>query len=89
MGEPKPAPTLERLIALWNQISEKFQEFDNIGGWEEAMKLGLVSPDDMRNNRELRRIRNKLVHSITFDRKQVEYAVELAEKLLKKLKLSS
>ncbi len=88
LGEPKPAPTLERLIALWNQITEKFQEFDKIGGWEEAMKLGLLSPDDMQNHAELRTIRNKQVHSMTFDRKQVEYAVVLAEKLLKKLKLS-
>ena len=49
------------------------------------MQSGVLSSVDISNLTELRIIRNKQVHSSTFDPKQVEYAVNLAEKLLSKL----
>ena len=93
LGEPKPAPTLERLIVLWNQIEEAFNRKLKKAGierrhtffWEEAMKSGILSSDDIQSLTELRMIRNRQVHSSTLDRKQVEYAVGLAERLLSKL----
>lgn len=93
LGDPKPAPTLERLIMLWNRIEESFKQKLKKGGidrgytfWpEEAVQTGVLSQDDISNLTELRMIRNKQVHSSTFDRKQVEYAVDLAERLLSKL----
>ena len=46
------------------------------------MRAGLLSGDDIQKLTELRMIRNRQVHSSTLDRKQVEYAVGLAESLL-------
>lgn len=93
LGDPKPAPTLERLILLWNKIEESFKgKLKNAGidrehtFWpEEAMQSGVLSQDDIADLTELRKIRNTQVHSSTFDRKPVEYAVGLAERLLSKL----
>jgi hypothetical protein len=93
LGDPKPAPTLERLIVLWNKIEEvlnrKFKKAGIERGhtffWEEAMRAGLLSQTDISDLTELRMIRNKEVHSSTLDRKQVEYAVSLGERLLAKL----
>lgn len=93
LGDPKPAPTLERLIVLWNKIEEAFnQKFKKAGidrgqtySWEESMQTGVLSADDVYKLTELRMIRNKQVHSSTLDRRQVEYAVGMAEQLLSKL----
>lgn len=93
LGDPKPAPTLERLIVLWNRIEEAFKsrlakagiERSRTYYWEEAIQSGILSLEDITNITELRTIRNKQVHSSTLDRKQVEYAVSLAERLLCKL----
>ena len=93
LGEPRPAPTLERLIVLWNQIEEAFNRKLKKSGierrhtffWEEAMKSGVLSSDDVKGLTELRMIRNQQVHSSTVDRKQVDHAVDLAERLLTKL----
>ena len=78
---------------LWNKIEESFKQKLKKAGidrghtfWpEEAMQSGVLSQDDIANLTELRMIRNKQVHSSTLDRKQVEYAVDLAERLLSKL----
>jgi hypothetical protein len=93
LGEPKPAPTLERLIVLWNQLEEAVKrKLKKLGiephtsFWEEAIKSGIVSSEDLQSLIELRVIRNRQVHSSTLDRGQVEYAVGLAERLLSKLK---
>lgn len=94
LGEPKPAPTLERLIVLWNQIEEIFQRLLKERGidrrgtymWEEAIETGALTHEDIQSLTELRMIRNKQVHSSSLDRKQVEHAVSLAEALLIKLK---
>ncbi|MCU1337847.1 MAG: hypothetical protein JWO19_3428 [Bryobacterales bacterium] len=94
LGEPRPAPTLERLIVLWNQIEKTLEAKLNKGGithrhayyWEEAMRAGIITGEDVRRITELRMIRNKQVHSSEVDRKQVEYAVHLAESVLSSLK---
>jgi hypothetical protein len=93
LENPKPAPTLERLIVLWNQIEEalnrKLKEAGIDRGhtffWEEAMKSGILKNDDIQSMTQLRMIRNQQVHSSTLDREQVGYAVGLAERLLSKL----
>ena len=93
LGDPKPAPTLERLIVLWNKIEETFNrklkkagiERERTFSLEEVIQKGVLSAHDISKLTELRTIRNKQVHSSTLDRKQVEYAVVLAEQLLSKL----
>ena len=94
LGEPKPAPTLERLILLWNQVEEQLSHALRKHGierkhtfvWEEAIKGKLFDTQFVQNLTELRMIRNKQVHSSSLDRNQVEYAVEVAERVLKQLK---
>ena len=93
MGDPRPAPTLERLIVLWNKIEEAFNQLLKKKGidrghtffWEDAKRSGVLSSVDIRSLTELRMIRNKQVHSSTLDVKQISYAVALAETLLSKL----
>lgn len=93
LGDPKPAPTLERLIMLWNKIEEAIhRKIKNAGIdrghtflWEKAMQMGVLSQAEISNLTELRMIRNNQVHSSTLDRKQIEYAVDLAKQLLFKL----
>lgn len=90
LGDPKPAPTLERLIVLWNQIDESIrQKYQSAGidkgntfHWEEALQKGVLTTDDIHRLTELRMIRNQQVHSTEVDKKQIEYAVHLAETLL-------
>jgi hypothetical protein len=90
LGEPKPAPTLERLILLWNQIEEALKSKLKKAGidsghtyyWEEAMRTGIIDAAGIQRLTELRMIRNRQVHSSTLDRKQVEHAVDLAEHVL-------
>ena len=97
LGEPEPAPTLERLILLWNQIEELLSgalqkhgiERGHTYVWEEAIKRGLFDTGFVQNLTELRMIRNKQVHSSSLDPKQVAYAVDLAQQLLKRLKVVS
>ena len=94
LGEPRPAPTLERLIVLWNQVQETLEAKLIKAGivhrhtfyWEEAMQAGIITGDDVRRITELRMIRNGQVHSSDPDRKQIEYAVHLAESVLSSLK---
>ena len=93
LTEPKPAPTLEHLIVLWNNLEEIFKKKLNKVGidrrhtlfWESAIKEGIITGEDVTSLTELRMIRNKQVHSSSIDRKQVEHAINLAEKLLNKL----
>jgi hypothetical protein len=93
LGSPRPAPTLERLILLWNKIEEAFTKRLNKEGisrnhtyfWEEAISAGITSPPDIASLTTLRNLRNKLVHSTTLEKGEVEYAISLAEALLPKL----
>ena len=91
--EPKPAPTLEHLIVLWNRLEETFKNRLDTASiargtqffWSAAINEGIITGEDVALLTELRKIRNKQVHSSTIDRKQVEYAIKLAEKLLKNI----
>jgi hypothetical protein len=93
LGEPKPAPTLERLIMLWTSIEETLNSLLRKKGidrghtfyWEQAKLAGVLTQDDIKEFLRLREIRNEQVHSSSFDRKQVEYAVQKAEALLQTL----
>ena len=49
------------------------------------IKEGIITGEDAVAFTELRMIRNKQVHSSAIDRKQVEYAIELAETLIKRI----
>jgi len=91
--EPRPAPTLEHLIVLWNRLEEGLKRRLDEAGidrghtffWEAAIKEGILTGENAALLTKLRMIRNEQVHSSTIDRKQLEYAIELAEKLLKKI----
>lgn len=94
LGEPKRAPTLERLIVLWNQIEEAYNRGLGKAGeaaphtfyYAETTPSGAVITHDVRAGvGQLREIRNQQVHSSKIDPKQVEYAVGLAERLLSAL----
>ncbi len=93
LGDPKPAPTLERLILLWNQVEEVLKSKLNKAGidrghtfhWEEAMRAGIIDASVIHRLTELRMIRNRQVHSSTLDRTEVEHAVALAENVLSDL----
>jgi len=94
LGEPRPAPTLERLIMLWNEIQERLVvrlEDEGIPPgqgfiWEMAIKNRLMSDGDAERLAMLRVIRNRVVHSQDVDRTEVKHAVHLAETLLESLK---
>lgn len=94
LGEPRPAPTLERLIVLWNQIQEILEAKLKKAGithrhtfyWEEAMQAGIITGEDVKQITELRIIRNGQVHSSDLDRKKIEYAVNLAASVLSSVK---
>jgi predicted DNA-binding protein len=87
---PKP---LENLLVLWSRLDDQVKaRLDKAGidrghtyYWEEAMKKGLLSMEDVNSLTEIRSIRNKVAHAIKIDSKQVEYAIEMAEKLLQKM----
>lgn len=93
LGDPRPAPTLERLVSLWSQIEERVEERSKAADvepghtffWEEAMQAGVITSEALQHLTELRLIRNTEVHSTTINRKRVEYAVNLAEVLLASL----
>lgn len=94
LGEPKPAPTLERLILLWNQIEELFvMAFKRKGlnprvpfNLNDMKASGLLDEKDTVALTHLRKIRTMQVHSTTIDRKQIEQGVNIAEELLAKLR---
>lgn len=89
---PRPAATLGHLIDLWNRLEKVFTDRLEDAGinrghtffWEAAIKEGILSSEDAVSLTELRMIRNKQVHSVTIDQKQIEYAIHLAESLLTK-----
>jgi hypothetical protein len=97
LGEPRPAPTLERLIVLWNKVDETLKSKYSKAGidrghtfhWEEAMRAGVLTSEDAARLTELRMIRNRQVHSSDIDRKEVEHAIYLAETLLSTLSSKS
>ncbi len=90
---PRNEPTLGNLVLLWNRLNQALKQKMDARGvhrgstfqWEEAIEKKLLTSDDIQHLTELRMIRNKQVHSTDVDNKQVEYAVNLAERLLTKL----
>jgi hypothetical protein len=90
---PTPAARLEHLIVLWNQLEMALKaRMDSAGidrsytyKWEEAVRQGILTMDSVTSLTELRMIRNKQVHSTAIDPKQIEYAVNLAGRLLRQI----
>ncbi len=90
---PKPAATLEHLIVLWNQLETELMSKLNSAGihrgntykWEQAIEQDVLTIDFVYSLAELRSIRNKQVHSTSLDRKQIEYATDLATNLLRQI----
>jgi hypothetical protein len=92
LGVPRPAPSLERLILLWNQIEQKAT--DKLKGvgidahpgkqdiWRSAVQAGIIKREKVALLNELKVVRNKQVHSTSIDHKQVAVAVQMAEELL-------
>ncbi|HEJ8675507.1 TPA: hypothetical protein SMK26_005666 [Klebsiella oxytoca] len=56
--------------------------------WEIAVRAGILEINDIKLISELRMIRNSQVHSTAenIDKKRIELGVEIAEKLIKKMK---
>lgn len=93
LGEPRPVPSLERLIVLWNQVEELLAlKYGKAGigsreafNWKEAVQAGVISPDLVNKVNQLRTLRNNLVHSQKVDHQQVVFAVGLAEEVFNTL----
>jgi hypothetical protein len=93
LGDPKPAPTLERLIVLWNKIEELINKKLDKAGIPRTPVFPItdappevMSKNDISDWRKVRQVRNILVHSSTIDPQQVASAVDLAEQLLSRLR---
>jgi hypothetical protein len=88
--------TLENLILLFNEVEslirDKFESYNVDTGhtykWEMALKAGALKNEDVSLLAELRMIRNAQVHSTAenIDKKRIELGVEIAQKLVKRLK---
>jgi len=96
-ADPKGAETtLENLILLFNEVETLVRKALEDSGfdtgqtfkWEMAMRKGILEMEDIHQLTELRMIRNTQVHSTAenIDKKRIELGVEIAEKLIKKLK---
>lgn len=88
--------TLENLIFLFNEVETLVRKILEDSGvdtshtfkWEMAKREGILEVTDINELTELRFIRNSQVHSTSenIDKKRIELGVEIAEKLIKKLK---
>ncbi|WP_038918673.1 hypothetical protein [Dickeya sp. MK7] len=88
--------TLENLILLFNEVEILFRKIFEGSSvdtrhtfkWEMAIREGVLEMEDINQLTELRMIRNSQVHSTAenIDKKRIELGVEIAEKLIKKLK---
>lgn len=96
-ADPKGSEaTLENLVLLYNEVETLIRKaFEDSGveightfKWEMAVSEGVLEMKDINQLTELRMIRNTQVHSIAknIDKKRIELGVEIAEKLIKKLK---
>jgi hypothetical protein len=83
--------SLGKLIINWNTIERKIKEkIENAGAagtykWEEAFALGLLDPNDVQLLTELRMARNRLVHSKEIDKEDIQYWLNVSEKLIPKI----
>lgn len=88
--------TLENLILLFNEVETLVRKILEASGvdtghtfkWEMAKREGVLEISDINQLTELRLIRNSQVHSTSenIDMKRIELGIEIAEKLIKKLK---
>lgn len=88
--------TLENLILLFNEVETLVRKILEDSGvdtghtfkWEMAKREGVLEMTDIIQLTELRMIRNSQVHSTSenIDKKRIELGVEIAGKLIKKLK---
>lgn len=88
--------TLENLILLFNEVETLIRKALDDSGietghtfkWEIAMREGILKIEDINQLTELRTIRNNQVHSTAenIDKKRIKLGIEIAEKLIKKLK---
>lgn len=87
--------SLGKLIINWNTIEKEIkQKLEDAGvsgsyKWEDAFALGIVETSDIQLLTELRKARNRLVHSESIDKDDIRYWLEVAEKLLPKIKVSN
>jgi hypothetical protein len=96
LPERESSPTLDRLIALWNQIQKAIASKLERAGiehkhashsqfWLMAMESGLLTADDVEKLKSLRVLRNQVVHSSEIDVNLVAETIRLAEHILAKL----
>ncbi len=84
--------SLGKLIINWNTLERDIKEiFENEGisgeyKWKEAFTIGLLEPNDVQLLTELRKARNRLVHSEEIDKEDVRYWIEVSDKLIPKIK---
>lgn len=85
-------PTLEVLIRNWNHIDKLVKDTMEHEGltttfkWEQAFAIRLLQPEEVSELTELRMARNKLVHSESIDKDEIEYWAKKSERLLQLLR---
>lgn len=83
--------TLERLIVNWNNIEQIIRERTETKGvsatqiWEKALAAGIADDRDLQLLGELRKARNRLVHSSSIDKEDLAHWINTSGDLLKKL----
>lgn len=87
--------TLERLIVNWNNIEQTIRERTEAKGvfttqlWEKAFAAGLADDRDLQLLDDLRKARNRLVHSSSIDKEELAHWVNTSGELLEKLSEST
>lgn len=86
--------SLENLILNWNKIEQiAKKQIEKLGfstsyKWEEKFAHSYISEESAKKISELRKARNKLVHSTNIDTEEISYWVEKSKKLLKEFERS-
>ena len=87
--------SIENLVLNWNKIERLAKnQIEQLGfstsfKWEEKFVHSYLSEESAKNIAELRKARNKLVHSTNVDKDEIKYWVEKSEKLLKEIQEST
>lgn len=87
--------TLERLIVNWNNIEQIIRERTEAKGvsptqiWEKALAAGLADDRDLELLGDLRKARNRLVHSSSINKEELAHWVNTSGELLKKISEST
>ena|GEM_PF-1142577 len=83
--------TLERLIVNWNNIEQIIRERTEAKGvfathtWEKAVAAGITNDQDLQLLSDLRKARNRLVHSKSIDKEELARWVTTSGEILQKL----